>query len=79
VTRESGFVALSRNFGHQAALGAALDHVTGDAVVFMDADLQDEPEVIPELVRHYRSGADVVYARRSSREEGLLLRAAYRL
>ena len=72
-------VALSRNFGHQAALGAALDHVTGDAVVFMDADLQDEPEVIPELVRHYRSGADVVYARRSSREEGLLLRAAYRL
>jgi len=72
-------VGLSRNFGHQAALGAALDHVTGDAVVFMDADLQDEPEVIPEFVRHYQAGADVVYARRASREEGLLLRAAYRL
>jgi polyisoprenyl-phosphate glycosyltransferase len=72
-------VALSRNFGHQAALGAALDHVTGDAVVFMDADLQDEPEVIPELLRQYEAGADVVYARRASREEGLLLRAAYKL
>jgi polyisoprenyl-phosphate glycosyltransferase len=72
-------VALSRNFGHQAALGAALDHVTGDAVVFMDADLQDEPEVIPQLLRHYRSGADVVYARRASREEGPVLRAAYKL
>jgi polyisoprenyl-phosphate glycosyltransferase len=72
-------VALSRNFGHQAALGAALDHVTGDAVVFMDADLQDEPEVIPELLRHYRAGADVVYARRASREEGPMFRAAYKL
>ncbi len=72
-------VTLSRNFGHQAALGAALDHVTGDAVVFMDADLQDEPEVIPELVKRYEAGADVVYARRASREEGLLLRAAYKL
>jgi len=72
-------IALSRNFGHQAALGAALDHVTGDAVVFMDADLQDEPEVIPELLRHYRAGADVVYARRASREEGPLFRAAYKL
>jgi polyisoprenyl-phosphate glycosyltransferase len=72
-------VTLSRNFGHQAALGAALDHVTGDAVVFMDADLQDEPEVIPELVRRYEAGADVVYARRASREEGLLLRAVYKL
>jgi glycosyltransferase involved in cell wall biosynthesis len=72
-------VGLSRNFGHQAALGAALDHVTGDAVVFMDGDLQDEPEIIPELVREYQAGADVVYARRASREEGLLLRAAYKL
>ena len=43
-------------------------------VVFMDADLQDEPEVIPELLRHYQAGADVVYARRASREEGPLLR-----
>lgn len=72
-------VALSRNFGHQAALCAALDHAAGDALVLMDADLQDEPELIPELVRHHRAGADVVYARRVSREEGLLFRAAYKL
>ena len=71
-------VVLSRNFGHQAALGAALDYATGDAVVLMDADLQDEPEVIPEFVRHYREGADVVFARRASRQEGWLLRIAYR-
>jgi glycosyltransferase involved in cell wall biosynthesis len=72
-------VALSRNFGHQAALGAALDHATGDALVLMDGDLQDEPEVIPELLRQHEAGADVVYTRRASREEGLLLRAAYKL
>ncbi len=71
-------IALSRNFGHQAALGAALDFATGDAVVLMDGDLQDEPEVIPDLVRHYEAGADVVYARRASREEGLIVRIAYR-
>ena len=45
-------VALSRNFGHQAALSAALDYATGDAIVLMDGDLQDEPEIIPERVRH---------------------------
>jgi polyisoprenyl-phosphate glycosyltransferase len=72
-------VALSRNFGHQAALGAALDYATGDALVLMDGDLQDEPEVIPELLRQHEAGADVVYTRRASREEGLLLRAAYKL
>jgi glycosyltransferase involved in cell wall biosynthesis len=72
-------VSLSRNFGHQAALGAALDHVTGDAVVFMDGDLQDEPEIIPELLRYYAAGADVVYARRASREDGLLFQVAYKL
>ena len=72
-------VALSRNFGHQAALGAAIDHATGDAIVLMDGDLQDEPEIIPELVRQYEAGADVVYTRRASREEGLFLRLAYRL
>lgn len=71
-------VALSRNFGHQAAMSAALDYATGDAVVLMDGDLQDEPEVIPEFVRHYEAGAHVVYARRASREEGLILRTSYR-
>jgi polyisoprenyl-phosphate glycosyltransferase len=72
-------IALSRNFGHQAALGAALDHARGEAVVLMDGDLQDEPEVIPELLRQYEAGADVVYARRASREEGLLFRVASKL
>ncbi|HJR59050.1 MAG TPA: glycosyltransferase family 2 protein [Vicinamibacterales bacterium] len=72
-------VILSRNFGHQAALGAALDHVTGDAVVLMDADLQDEPEIIPQFLKHHETGADVVYARRASRQEGWLLRVSYRV
>ena len=70
-------VTLSRNFGHQAALTAALDHVTGDAVVLMDGDLQDPPEAIPLLLRTHREGYDVVYARRAKRKEGWLLRVAY--
>ena len=72
-------IVLSRNFGHQAALGAALDFASGDAVVLMDADLQDEPEIIPEMVRHHLAGADVVFARRKTREEGWAIRLAYRL
>jgi dolichol-phosphate mannosyltransferase len=70
-------VALSRNFGHQAALSAALDHVTGDAVVLMDGDLQDPPEAIPEFVRTHAQGYDVVYARRVKRKESWLLRTCY--
>ena len=70
-------VALARNFGHQPALTAALDHVTGDVAVIMDADLQDAPEVIPTMLQHYREGYDVVYAQRASRPEGLILRACY--
>jgi dolichol-phosphate mannosyltransferase len=72
-------VVLSRNFGHQAALGAALDHATGDAVVLMDADLQDQPEIIHEFIRHHEAGADVVFARRKSREEGWIIQSFYRL
>ncbi len=70
-------VELSRNFGHQAAFTAALDHVTGDAVVLMDGDLQDRPEAIPLFVERFRDGYDVVYARRVRRKEGPLLRACY--
>jgi len=70
-------VVLSRNFGHQAALTAALDHVEGDVCVLMDGDLQDPPEVVHEFVARYRAGADVVYARRSSRREPWWLRLAY--
>ncbi len=72
-------VVLSRNFGHQAALGAALDYATGDAVVLMDADLQDQPEVIHDFIARHRAGADVVFARRHTREEPWLLRLSYRV
>jgi dolichol-phosphate mannosyltransferase len=58
---------LSRNFGHQAALTAGLDHARGDAVVMIDADLQDPPEVIPRLLERWRDGVDVVYAVRQER------------
>ena len=61
-------VTLSRNFGHQAALTAALEHASGDVVVMIDGDLQDPPEVIPEMLDRWRDGADVVYAVRSRRE-----------
>ena len=61
-------VSLSRNFGHQAALTAALEHASGDVVVMLDGDLQDPPEVIPEMLDRWREGNDVVYAVRSRRE-----------
>ena len=61
-------VALSRNFGHAAALTAGLDAARGDAIVFMDGDLQDPPELVPQMVALYREGYDVVHARRVSRE-----------
>jgi polyisoprenyl-phosphate glycosyltransferase len=60
-------VSLSRNFGHQPALTAGLDHATGDAVVMLDGDLQDPPEVIPQMLERWREGVDVVYAVRQQR------------
>ena len=60
-------VSLSRNFGHQAAATAGLDRAHGDAVVLMDADLQDPPELILRMIEEYRKGFDVVYAQRESR------------
>jgi dolichol-phosphate mannosyltransferase len=70
-------ISLSRNFGHQAAITAALDHVQGSAVVVMDGDLQDTPEAIPQFVEKYQQGFDVVYAQRVRRKEPLLLRICY--
>jgi dolichol-phosphate mannosyltransferase len=61
-------VYLSRNFGHQTAITAGLDHARGDAVAMIDADLQDPPEVILELLERWSQGVDVVYAVRSSRQ-----------
>ena len=59
---------LSRNFGHQVAITAGLDHARGNAVVIMDGDLQDPPEVVPALAGKWRQGFDVVYAVRDERE-----------
>ncbi len=61
-------VHLSRNFGHQAALTAGLEHAAGDVVAMIDADLQDPPELIPTMVSRWETGADVVYAVRRQRE-----------
>ena len=60
-------VDLSRNFGHQVALSAGVDHARGDAVVVIDSDLQDPPEVIPEMIQRWRDGFKVVYGVRISR------------
>lgn len=61
-------VDLSRNFGKEIALTAGLDHARGDAVVVIDADLQDPPELIPQLIAQWEAGFDVVYAKRTGRE-----------
>jgi len=60
-------LSFSRNFGHEAASTAGLDYARGDAVILIDADLQDPPELIPTLVERWRAGADVVYAQRRRR------------
>ena len=70
-------VRLSRNLGHQAALTAALERVTGDVVVLMDGDLQDRPEEIPRFIAEHERGYDVVYAQRVRRKEAPALRASY--
>jgi polyisoprenyl-phosphate glycosyltransferase len=61
-------IDFSRNFGHQIAISAGLDYARGQAVVIMDADLQDPPEVIPALIACWKNGAEVVYAQRSQRK-----------
>jgi polyisoprenyl-phosphate glycosyltransferase len=72
-------VFLSRNFGHQAALSAGLAHADGDAVVVIDADLQDPPEIVLEMIRKWLDGADVVYGIRTNRKETLFKRIAYKI
>jgi dolichol-phosphate mannosyltransferase len=70
-------ISFSRNFGHQPALTAGLEHATGDVVAAIDADLQDPPEVILQMLDKWREGFDVVYGVRRKRKEGLLKRLAY--
>ncbi len=70
-------VTLTRNFGHQAAVTAGLKHAAGDAVVVIDADLQDPPEVIPAMLEKWRAGYEVVYGVRAKRREAWAKRASY--
>ncbi|MFH1022998.1 MAG: glycosyltransferase family 2 protein [Planctomycetota bacterium] len=70
-------IRLTRNFGHQNALSAGLDHAVADLVVVMDADLQDPPEVVFEMVGKWRQGFDVVFGRRRNRKEMPLKRLGY--
>ncbi len=62
------FIKLSRNFGHQVAITAGMDAAAGDAVIVMDADLQDPPEIVGDMIARWKEGYDIVYARRTSRE-----------
>jgi glycosyltransferase involved in cell wall biosynthesis len=75
--REDGvvLVQLSRNFGMEVAMSAGIDHAQGDYVVLMHADLQDPPELVPDMLRAALDGADVVYARRIGRDESWVKRA----
>ncbi len=74
------YLSFSRNFGHQVAVTAGLDAATGRAVAIIDADLQDPPEVIPELYKKFQEGYDVVYAVRSQRRgEGFLKKATAKI
>ena len=62
------YISFSRNFGKETAMAAGFDYVTGDAAVIMDADLQDPPELIGEMIKYWEDGYDDVYAKRRSRE-----------
>jgi dolichol-phosphate mannosyltransferase len=70
-------VQLSRNFGHQAAISAGMMQASGEAMIFLDADLQDPPELIPVFLEKFRGGYDVVYGVRKNRKEPLWLRACF--
>lgn len=76
-------IHLSRNFGHQSALQAGLEYATGNAVIVMDSDMQDNPEAIPQFLKEWQKGYDIVYAIRVKRKENILKRfffnAFYRL
>ncbi len=76
---EIQWVDLSRNFGHQAAVTAAIAHARGDAVVVMDADMQDPPSLIPQLIESWQAGNQVVFARRTDRAEKGLRRVGFEL
>lgn len=64
---QAKIVNFARNFGHQTAVTAGIDYASGDAIVIIDADLQDPPEVIPDLIAKWREGYEIVYAKRKKR------------
>ncbi len=70
-------IHFSRNFGHQAAVSAGLEHARGDAVIVMDGDLQDPPETLPQFIARWREGHDVIYAVRRKRKENAFKRLGY--
>ncbi|MGD1809280.1 glycosyltransferase family 2 protein [Dapis sp. BLCC M126] len=76
--QEVKIISFSRNFGHQCALSAGIDHANGKAVILMDGDLQDSPEAIISFSRLWQQGYDVVYAIRKNRKEKWLKRLAFK-
>jgi glycosyltransferase involved in cell wall biosynthesis len=72
-------ITLSRNFGHQAAVSAGIKYARGQAMIVMDADLQDPPELIDDMLKKWKEGFDVVYAVRKHREKGFLGNTIYKL
>lgn len=70
-------IDFARNFGHQIAITAGMDAATGDAVIILDADLQDPPEILPQFLAKWQEGYQVVYAIRKTRQENVFKRAAY--
>ena len=71
-------LSFSRNFGHQAAVTAGIKYVTGDAIVIMDADLQDPPELIPDMLKLWEDGNEVIYGKRKTRTARGSLRSDHR-
>lgn len=72
-------VELSRNFGHQVAISAGMEQATGEAILFLDADLQDPPEMITAFITKFREGYEVVYAVRKTRQEGWVTQTCFKL
>ena len=74
------FLEFSRNFGHQIAITAGIEYSTGEAVIIMDGDLQDPPELLPTLIDKYKEGFEVVYAKRKSRDGiGFFKKLSYKI
>jgi glycosyltransferase involved in cell wall biosynthesis len=75
--RHVKILSFSRNFGHQAAISAGIEHASGNAVIIMDGDLQDPPEILPQFIQQWKEGYDVVYAIRRKRKENIFKRTVY--